>query len=236
MGAFNLGAFGAQPAGALADRYRGYRGIAVARAALCAVSLWLFPLASSGVQLLLALADGAGFAGAVTIANLLIVERRPKSEWNQRLGWLETALSVGQDGALLLAAWLTGLGARSGLLIAALVPAAAIGLAVVLILPVPGRAVSTQNELVTSWPMPAASGNGPGEPVAGSAPAPAAPPAGRAAAATVMRTSPAAAPAGAATRPMSRRRCRGAARRWLSWRLARSAPGRRRALSGSAGR
>ncbi len=160
MGAFNLGAFGAPPAGALADRYRGYRGIAVARAALCAVSLWLFPLASSGVQLLLALADGAGFAGAVTIANLLIVERRPQSEWNQRLGWLETALSVGQDGALLLAAWLTGLGARSGLLIAALVPAAAIGLAVVLIPPVPGRAVSTQNELVTSWPMPAASGNG----------------------------------------------------------------------------
>ena len=138
MGAFNLGAFGAPPAGALADRYRGYRSIAVACAALCAVSLWLFPLAGSGVQLLLALADGAGFAGAVTIANLLIVERRPQSEWNQRLGWLETALSVGQGCALLLAAWLTGLGARSGLLIAALVPAAAIPLAVVLIPPVPG--------------------------------------------------------------------------------------------------
>jgi predicted MFS family arabinose efflux permease len=42
-------------------------------------------------------------------------------------------LSVGQGGALVLAAWLTGLGARSGLLIAALVPAAAIPLAVVLI-------------------------------------------------------------------------------------------------------
>jgi DHA1 family tetracycline resistance protein-like MFS transporter len=133
MGAFNLGAFAAPVAGALADRYRAYRAIAVACAALSAVSLWLFPLASSSAQLLLALADGGGFAGAVTIANLLIVERRPQSEWNQRLGWLETVLSVGQGGALVLAAWLTGLGPRSGLLIAALVPAAAIPLALVLI-------------------------------------------------------------------------------------------------------
>lgn len=133
MGAFNLGAFGAPVAGAMADRHRSYRSIAVACAALSAVSLWLFPLASSPVQLLLALTDGAGFAGAVTIANLLIVERRPESEWNQRLGWLETVLSVGQGGALLLAAWLTGLGAARGLLIAALVPAAAIPLAIILI-------------------------------------------------------------------------------------------------------
>jgi MFS family permease len=137
MGAFNLGAFAAPAAGALADRYGGYRGIAVACAAISAVSLWLFPLASSPVQLLLALADGGGFAGAVTIANLLIVERWPQSEWNQRLGWLETALSVGQGGSLVLAAWLTGLSSRSGLLIAAFVPAAAIPLALVLIPRVP---------------------------------------------------------------------------------------------------
>jgi MFS transporter, DHA1 family, tetracycline resistance protein len=138
MGTFNIGAFAAPVAGALADRYRSYRGIAVACAALSAVSLWLFPLASPAVQLPLALADGAGFAGAVTVANLLIVELRPQSEWNQRLGWLETALSVGQGGALVLAAWLTGLGARGGLMIAALVPAAAIPLALVLIPRVPG--------------------------------------------------------------------------------------------------
>jgi MFS family permease len=138
MGAFNLGAFAAPAAGALADRYRAYRSITMACAALSAVSLWLFPLASSPVQLLLALADGGGFAGAVTIANLLIVEFRPQSEWNQRLGWLETVLSVGQGGALLLAAWLSGLGARDGLLIAALVPAAAIPLALALIPRGPG--------------------------------------------------------------------------------------------------
>jgi hypothetical protein len=97
------------------------------------VSLWLFPLAAPGWQLVLALADGAGFAGAVTVANLLIVERRPRAEWNPRLGVLEAALSVGQGGALFLSAWLATLSARDGLFLAAIVPAAAIPLAAVLI-------------------------------------------------------------------------------------------------------
>ena len=132
MGAFNLGAFAAPVAGGLADRFRAHRLIASVCAGLSAVSLWLFPLANSAVQLLLALAGGAGFAGAVTIANLLIVERRPEDEWNQRLGWLETALSVGQGGALILAAWLSGLGLRTGLGIAALIPAAAVPLSLLL--------------------------------------------------------------------------------------------------------
>src|SRR6266568_4164334 len=77
MGAFNLGGFAAPLAGSLADRYRAYRGLAAAAATVSAVALWLFPVAGPALQLLLALADGAGFAGAVTIANLLIVERRP---------------------------------------------------------------------------------------------------------------------------------------------------------------
>ncbi len=60
------------------------------------------------MQVPLALCNGAGFAGAGTIANLLIVERRVQAAWNRRLGWLETALSIGQ-GALALAASLSGL-------------------------------------------------------------------------------------------------------------------------------
>jgi hypothetical protein len=77
MGAFNGGAFAAPAVGSLADRYRAYRWLAVVCAAAASLSLWLFPVLGPDWQVLLALADGAGFAGAVTIANLLIVERRP---------------------------------------------------------------------------------------------------------------------------------------------------------------
>jgi MFS transporter, DHA1 family, tetracycline resistance protein len=142
MGAFSLGAIAAPVVGNLADRYRAYRSLTAACAALCAVSLWLFPLAASALQPLLGLANGAGFAGAVTVANLLVVERHPKAEWNSRLGWLETALSVGQGGGLVLAAWLTGLTARNALLIAALVPAAAIPLSAMLVPRMTGSAAA----------------------------------------------------------------------------------------------
>jgi MFS transporter, DHA1 family, tetracycline resistance protein len=129
MGAFNFGAFAAPLAGSLADRYHAYRLLTAVCALVTAVSLWLFALAGPWQQVLLALVNGAGFAAAVTIANLLIVERRPRTEWNQRLAWLEWALSIGQGAMLLLAAWLSGLHARPALVGAAIVPAAAIPLA-----------------------------------------------------------------------------------------------------------
>jgi len=152
MGAFSLGAIAAPVVGNLADRYRAYRILAAASAALCAVSLWLFPLGASALQPLLGLANGAGFAGAVTVANLLVVERHPKAEWNSRLGWLETALSVGQGGGLVLAAWLSGLTARNALLIAALVPAAAIPLSVMLIPRMTGSAAAARPAAGTASP------------------------------------------------------------------------------------
>ena len=133
MGAFNLGAFAAPLVGSIADRYGAHRALTAACAAAAALSLWLFPVAGPAWQLVLALADGAGFAGAVTVANLLIVERRPRAEWNPRLGLLEAALSVGQSAALFLSSWLATLSARDGLRLAAVVPAVAIPLAVILI-------------------------------------------------------------------------------------------------------
>ncbi len=152
MGAFNLGAFAAPLAGSLADRYHSYRLLTVVCAAASALSLWLFALASPWQQLLLALVNGAGFAGAVTIANLLIVERQPKAAWNQRLSWLETALSVGQGAMLVLAAWLSGLNARPALVTAAIVPAAAIPLA--LLIPPYRRAAPAASTVAA--PVPAA--------------------------------------------------------------------------------
>jgi MFS family permease len=139
MGAFNLGALAAPLTGNLADRYHSYRLLTACCAAASAAALWIFPLAGPWPQVPLALLNGAGFAGAVTVANLLIVERQPQAQWNQRLGWLETALSIGQGAGLVLAAWLAGLHARPALLIAAIVPAAAIPLALLLVPAVPSR-------------------------------------------------------------------------------------------------
>jgi MFS family permease len=173
MGAFNLGAFAAPLTGSLADRYRAYRTLATVCAAVAAVSLWLFPLFGSGFQLLFALADGAGFAGAVTIANLLIVERRPEPEWNQRLGWLETVLSVGQGAVLIVAAWLSGLSARTGLLVGALVPAAAIPLALLLVprMPAAPRATAPAGSRPSpAQAMSAANAPGPAAPEQSAAP------------------------------------------------------------------
>jgi MFS transporter, DHA1 family, tetracycline resistance protein len=133
MGAFNLGAFAAPLTGNLADRYHSYRLLTAVCAAASAASLWLFALTGPWPQVVLALVNGAGFAGAVTVANLLIVERQPRPQWNQRLGWLETALSVGQGAGLVLAAWLAGLHARPALLAAAIVPASAVPLALLLV-------------------------------------------------------------------------------------------------------
>ena len=168
MGAFNLGAFAAPLAGSIADRYHAYRLLTVICAAASALSLWLFALANPWQQLLLALINGAGFAAAVTIANLLIVERQPKSQWNQRLGWLETALSIGQGIMLILAAWLSGLHARPALVGAAIVPAAAIPLALLVprLRPAPAAGPVPAPGPVTSASTPTAGG---APPSAGSA-------------------------------------------------------------------
>ncbi len=47
MGAFNLGAFAAPVVGSIADRFRVHRTLAIACAAAMALSLWLFPVAST---------------------------------------------------------------------------------------------------------------------------------------------------------------------------------------------
>lgn len=177
MGAFNLGALTAPLAGSLADRLRAYRVLSVAFAAVTAAGLWLFPFTGPSVQVILGLAEGIGFAGALTIGSLLIVERRPKSQWNSRLSWLETTLSVGQAVALLAAAWLSGLSPRAGLGIGAIVPAAAIPLALLLVPRMPARRAGQPETAGPAAAAPSAASAGPAaaaEPAAASAPAAAA--------------------------------------------------------------
>ena len=139
MAAYNLGALAAPFAGAIADRWHLHRPLAVASCIGSAVALWLFPSVSTGAQLLLSLLEGASYAAMMTVANLLIVERKPERQWNLRLGWLETVLSVGQGGALLLAGALSTMNEHVGLSLAAIVPAAAIPLTFVLTPRSPGQ-------------------------------------------------------------------------------------------------
>ena len=67
----------------------------------------------------LAFLQGTGYGAAATVANLFIVENHPETEWDERIGWLQTFYGAGQVGGLLLSAWLTGLRLRNGLFLAA---------------------------------------------------------------------------------------------------------------------
>jgi predicted MFS family arabinose efflux permease len=129
LGAYNAGAVAAPLAGASADRWRLHRLLAVGCALALALALWGFPLAAGMSQVALAILAGASTAGMLTVADLLIVERAPADEWSRRLSALDTVLSIGQAGALVLAGVLTALDVRSGLWVDALFPAAAAPLA-----------------------------------------------------------------------------------------------------------
>jgi predicted MFS family arabinose efflux permease len=129
LGAYNVGAVAAPLAGTGADRWRLHRSLAVCCALALALALLGFPLATGMVQVALAALAGASLAGILTVADLLIVERAPAGEWGRRLGALDSALSIAQAGALLLAGALTTLDVRSGLWVDALFPVAAAPLA-----------------------------------------------------------------------------------------------------------
>jgi len=63
----------------------------------------------------LAAVQGLGTASAATVANLFVVEAHPKSEWDERIGWLQTFYGIGQVAGLLLAGLLTQIDFRVGL-------------------------------------------------------------------------------------------------------------------------
>jgi MFS transporter, DHA1 family, tetracycline resistance protein len=127
MAGFSFGGLTAPLWGSLADRYRLHRVLLVGGLALTTLGLVLFPLASGALAwLLLALLQGAGSAGAATVANLFIVEMHPRAEWDERIGWLQTFYGGGQVLGLLAAGFFSQPGTtRVGVFVAAALTLAA---------------------------------------------------------------------------------------------------------------
>jgi MFS family permease len=120
MAAVSLGGLSAPLWGALTDRYHLHRWVLVVGLFLTASGLTAFTFSSRpavwfGMALLLSI----GAAGASTVANLFVVEMHPKSEWDERIGWLQTFYGLGQVLGLLLAGFLSKVDFHIGLLTAA---------------------------------------------------------------------------------------------------------------------
>jgi MFS family permease len=126
MAALNLGGLVGPIAGRLADRRDAHRVLLVGGCLALALGLWAFPLVGSPLPRLgLALLQGSATAVVATIASLLVVERHPAGEWDERIASLQTFYGVGQVTGLVLVAIVGTTVPLTGLWIAA----AAAGLA-----------------------------------------------------------------------------------------------------------
>ncbi len=120
VAAFNLGGLSAPWVGSLADRYHWRRQFLIGGFILTTIGAASFPFAANpALWLILALLIGVGAAAASTVANLFIVERHPKDEWDQRIGWLQTFYAGGQVAGLLLAGFFSRSALQDGLWVAA---------------------------------------------------------------------------------------------------------------------
>ncbi len=120
MAAFSLGGLSAPLWGSLADRYRMHRSLLVLGLLTMSAGLIVFSItAQLAIRIGMALFLGLGAAGSATVGNLYIVEAHPKSEWDERIGWLQTFYGIGQVGGLLLAGVLTQTDLHIGLIAAA---------------------------------------------------------------------------------------------------------------------
>jgi MFS family permease len=108
MAAFSLGGLTAPLWGALADRHRLHRSLLSGGLLVLGAALALFALLDTpAIRLGLALTLGIAAAASATVANLFVVEAHPESEWDERIGWLQTFYGGGQVVGLLLAGLLS---------------------------------------------------------------------------------------------------------------------------------
>lgn len=104
-GAYYLGLLPAPIFGVLAERRQLYRPIFFSAFLLLALGFVTFPLVTGLMPwFLLALLIGAAAGAAATVATLFIVDFEPRTEWEPRIGWLQTFNGAGQLAGLLLAA------------------------------------------------------------------------------------------------------------------------------------
>jgi DHA1 family tetracycline resistance protein-like MFS transporter len=120
MAAVSLGGLAAPFWGILTDRYRLHRWVLITGLLFLAFGLAAFSFSSQfGDWFGLALLLSIGAAGASTVANLFVVERHPKSEWDKRIGWLQAFYGLGQVVGLMLAGVLSRIDLNTGLQISA---------------------------------------------------------------------------------------------------------------------
>ncbi len=129
MAVLNVGGLSAPLWGYLADRQL-HKPLVLGALAVTGVSSLLMAISvSAPAWLILAFLLGAGITAVNTVAGLLIVERHPRTEWDQRMGWLLTAFGGGQVVGLLLTSFFSGAASAAGLGVGAAIAVLACGLA-----------------------------------------------------------------------------------------------------------
>jgi MFS family permease len=104
IGAYNAGMLPAPLFGMLAERRRLFRPVFLG--GFIVLSLGLGSIAEAcdlAEWIVLALLCGLGVGAVATVAPLFVVDFAPKSEWNPRIGWLQSFNGAGQLAGLLMA-------------------------------------------------------------------------------------------------------------------------------------
>jgi MFS family permease len=105
VAAFYFGQLWAPLLGSISDRWQWHFGVYTAGYICLGAGLVCFPLTHDlSLWLLLAFIQGLGVAATNTTSGMYIVEHFPKSQWNGRIGLLQTIYGSGQTLGLLLAA------------------------------------------------------------------------------------------------------------------------------------
>ncbi len=127
MAAYSLGGLTAPFMGGLADRYRLHRILLAGGLLGTAVGTFFFSFALIfPIRVALSLLAGTGLAAASTVANLFIVEVHPETEWDARIGWLQTFYGGGQVVGIAVAGMIAQTAPEKGLWLGGLIAASAV--------------------------------------------------------------------------------------------------------------